>query len=418
MALPQGRVKVTGVIENQAWRERHEAQKKARAARMQDPAFRAKYEARKEAQRQREEAQENAKQAKIAERVREKMLHETYKQLGIEENYIQNKQAEIDAARAKNPSAPAGSLGRLKTQEQVAKGAGGAAAADGREMRGFGKDIALTAGSAAIAAAGGLEAVAAPIIGEAAFAAIMDTIGVVAGASFFGPAVAIGTIAILTRKMMKKAKARKANQADQSQKLDDWQADLDLFKKQLDTVQSQLVASQDDLVKKYQSMKKGEFNAYLKGYISELLAAAGLTADKEAAEAGVENMIGSIEAQAKQQEEQADAPEAEEAEANQEEPEQAEANQEEPEQEEPSVEMPEQDTPVVEEPEAVMEDLAPSTTSDLAAEIAAERDAMINEGVIENPAEKAAQIQEQIQRMQQEENVKTNAINSEIDRTM
>ena len=202
--------------------------------------------------------------------------------------------------------------------------------------------------------------------------------------------------------MMKKAKARKANQADQSQKLDDWQADLDLFKKQLDTVQSQLVASQDMLVEKYQSMKKGQFNAYLKDYISKLLAAAGLTADKEAAEAGVENMIGSIEAQAKQQEEQPDAPEAEETEANQGESEQSEANQEEPEQEEPSAEIPEQDTPVAEESEAVIEGVAPSITSDLDVEIAAEREAMINEGVIENSAEKAAQIQAQIRHMKEE----------------
>ena len=413
MALPQGRVKVTGVIENQAWRERHEAQKKARAARMQDPAFRAKYEARKEAQRQREEAQENAKQAKIAERVREKMLHETYKQLGIEENYIQNKQAEIDAARAKNPVNPAGSLGSVQRKEQIAKGAGGAAAADGREMRGFGKDIALTAGSAAIAAAGGLEAVAAPIIGEAAFAAIMETIGVVAGASFFGPAVAIGTIAILTRKMMKKAKARKANQADQSQKLDDWQADLDLFKKQLDTVQSQLVASQDMLVEKYQSMKKGEFNAYLKSYISELLAAAGLTADKEAAEAGVENMIGSIEAQANKQEE-ASAPETDAPEAKGSQPD-------EPAQEDPSVGEPEQTTPGGEEMEETIEldeFEAPTISAISLDEITAEKEEMMAEGVIENLAEKEAQIQEQIQRMKQEEQVKTNELHSEVDRSM
>ena len=413
LTLPQGRVKVTGVIENQSWRERHEAQKRARAERLKDPTLRAKYEARQEAKRQREEAQENAKKAKIAARVREKMLHETYKQLGIEADYIQNKQAEIDAARAKNPSAPAGSLGRLKTQEQVAKGAGGAAAADGREMRGLGKDIAITAGSAAIAAAGGLEAVATPIIGEVAFAAIMDAIGLVAGASFFGPAVAIGTIAILTRKMMKKAKARKANQADQSQKLDDWQADLDLFKKQLDTVQSQLVASQDMLVEKYQSMKKGQFNAYLKGYISELLAAAGLTADKEAAEAGVENMIGSIEEQANKQEE-ASAPETDAPEAEGSHPD-------EPAQEDPSVGEPEPTTPSGEEMEETIEldeFEAPTISAISLDEITAEKEEMMAEGLIENPAEKEAQIQEQIQRMKQEEQVKTNELHSEVDRSM
>ena len=401
--LPSGKIKVTGVIENQSWRERHEAQKRARAERIKDPALRAKYEARQQAKAAREEEHEAQVEARIQERVRAKMLHETYKQLGIEEGYIENKQAQIDAARAKNPSVPAGTLGRLQTQEQVAMGAGGSAAADQREMRGLGKDIVMTAGTATIAAAGGLEAVAVPIIGEAAFAGIMEAVGMIAGASFLGPAVAIGTIAILTRKLMKKAKSRRANQADQSQKLDDYQADLDNFKKQLDTVQSQLLASQDQMVEKYKTMKKGEFNAYLKNYIADLLKSAGLTADAEATNEAAQKIAGQVESAAGPT-----------AEAEGEGPNAGEASEVVsegvgPETEAPEVEAPE--GPEVEEPEGpavegvetAPEDESeidgPVATAITAEEIAAEKDAMMAEGLIENQAEKDAQIQERIRQL-------------------
>ena len=105
--LPRGRIRVTGVIENVAWRERHEAQKRARAARVEDPAKKARIEARQQAKEARKAEREARKQARIQERIRTQMLRETYKQLGIEEGYIGNKQSQIDAARANNPNAPA-----------------------------------------------------------------------------------------------------------------------------------------------------------------------------------------------------------------------------------------------------------------------------------------------------------------------
>lgn len=439
--LQDGKIKVTGVVENVAWRERHEAQKKARAERNNDPEFRAKYEARQEAKRKKEESREAEKEARIQARVREKTLHETYKQLGIGADYIQMKQAQIDAAKAKNPttSQQNGSLGRLKTQEQVAMGAGGSAAADQREMRGLGKDIAITAGGAVIAAAGGLEAIATPIIGAAAYESIIAAVGAVAGASFFGPAVALGTIAILTRKFMKKAKARRANQADQAQKLDDFQADLDNFKKQLDAVQNTLVSNQDMLVEKYKSMKKGQFNAYLKGYIAELLKTSGLTADNEAVNEAAEKISQGIEAENKQEEPKPETEEKEEdsepekEEAEKEEPENEEPAKENPEAEAPNAEAPEQETqapevqepaqgeekpaqeteaPVIDEgdlsgPDEPDQEVAPATeesavSSISAEELAAEKDAMMAEGLIERPEEKQAQIQEQIRRAEEE----------------
>lgn len=406
--LPRGRIRVTGVIENSAWRERYEAQKRARAARMEQ-AQRERYEARQ----QRKAEKEQRKEARTQAKVRDKMLRETYKQLGISEDYISTKQSQIDAARANNPtSGREGSLGRLQTQEQVAMGAGGSAAADQREMRGLGKDIALTAGGAIIAAGGGLEAIAAPIIGQTAFAAIMDAIGMIAGASFFGPAVAVGTIAILTRKLMKKAKARRANQADQSQKLDDYQADLDNFKKQLDAVQQELISSQDMMVAKYNSMKKGEFNAYLKSYIADLLKSAGLTADKEATSEAAAKITSQIAGQGSQ-------PDKEDSELKQETPEQETPSQETPEQEAPSQETPEQETPSQDLPEqespeqgnvelggqereVEVAEETPTVEAVSLAELETAKDEMIAEGLIENPAEKEAQIQEQIRRLEEE----------------
>ena len=439
--LQDGKIKVTGVVENVAWRERHEAQKKARAERNNAPEFRAKYEARQEAKRKKEESREAEKEARIQARVREKTLHETYKQLGIGADYIQMKQAQIDAAKAKNPttSQQNGSLGRLKTQEQVAMGAGGSAAADQREMRGLGKDIAITAGGAVIAAAGGLEAIATPIIGAAAYESIIAAVGAVAGASFFGPAVALGTIAILTRKFMKKAKARRANQADQAQKLDDFQADLDNFKKQLDAVQNTLVSNQDMLVEKYKSMKKGQFNAYLKGYIAELLKTSGLTADNEAVNEAAEKISQGIEAENKQEEpkpepeEKEEDSEPEKEEPEKEQPAKEDAGEEKTEAEAPNAEAPEQETqapevqepaqgeekpaqeteaPVIDEgdlsgPDEPDQENAPATeesavSSISAEELAAEKDAMMAEGLIERPEEKQAQIQEQIRRAEEE----------------
>jgi hypothetical protein len=310
-------------------------------------------------------------------------------------------------------------------------------------MRGLGKDIAITAGGAVIAAAGGLEAIATPIIGAAAYESIIAAVGAVAGASFFGPAVALGTIAILTRKFMKKAKARRANQADQAQKLDDFQADLDNFKKQLDAVQNTLISNQDMLVKKYKSMKKGQFNAYLKGYTAELLKTSGLTADNEAVNEAAEKISQGIEAE-NQQEEPKQEPEKEEAEK--EEPEKEEPENEEPTKEDageekteensapeenkpteqsqsenesaepdaPAAENPQQEAqaPVIDEgdlsgPDEPDQENAPATeesavSSISAEELAAEKDAMMAEGLIERPEEKQAQIQEQIRRAEEE----------------
>ena len=407
VSLPDGRIKVIGATENQSWRERHEAQKRARAERIKDPALRARYEARQQEKAAREAEREAQKEARIQERVREKILHETYKQLGIEEDYIQNKQAQIDAAKANNPrSSEGGSLGRLQTQEQVAMGAGGSAAADGKEMRGIGKDIALTAGGAIITAAGGLEAIATPLIGEAAFAAMVEAIGMIASASFFGPAVAIGTIAILAKKLLKKSKARTANQADQAQKLDDWQKELDTFKKQLDTVQSQLLASQDEMVAKYKTMKKGEFNAYLKSHVAKLLKEAGLTAEAEATNEAAQKIAEQVEAEADNAAENS-GPEAEGEGLNSE---ASEATAEGAGQEEEAPEGPKSEGMV--EPTGVEADggvyengeekPAPVIKTLSEEELAAEIQSMRDEGIIENPEEKDSQIQEQIRRLAEE----------------
>ena len=462
--LPRGRIRVTGVIENVAWRERHEAQKRARAARVEDPAKKARIEARQQAKEARKAEREARKQARIQERIRTQMLRETYKQLGIEEGYVGNKQSQIDAARSNNPNAPAGSLGRLRTQEQVALGAGGAAAADQREMRGLGKDIAVTAGTAAIAAAGGLEAVATPIIGAAAYEAIMGVVASITGSTLFIPAVAICSVAILAKKLIKKAKARRANQADQAQKLDGWQEELDNFKKQLEAVQGQLSIDQEMMVQKYQSMKKGEFNAFLKEYISSLLQSSGLIADGAAKSQAVQEISQEIEASAAGAAKEEKEPEAEEetekgegepeAEAEDapeqetEQPEEAPTSQnpdgpvvEEPEMDggsapdapeevapniqEPGMDEPsmptvqEVEAPTIEKPEVAEsaapanaesemaepemgEVEAPSVSSISLEEIAAAKEEMMSEGLIENPAEKEAQIQAQIRHMQEE----------------
>ena len=434
--LQDGKIKVTGVVENVSWRERHEAQKKARAERMNDPELRAKYEARKKAKEDREKERAEAAKAKTEERVRRKVIAETYKALGIEEEYIENQKAWIAAQENANKygTDDLSAADHLKRTKAIAAGAGKAVGADKKAKRNAVLDF--LSGLAGESSFAGATTKVAGIGGSVAGAAIAGPIGAAIGAAAASMAANLIRLAVGNSK---KDKMIDSNMADQADKLETLKTELADFEKNVNALIADVESMMPEIVEKYNSTKKADFNKYLSTTLSGLFEKHHLSSEN------AKNAIGKINPQEKpENEEEQEKPENENAEqveneteepANEEqsEKETEEPSQENPEAEAPNAEAPEQETqaPEVQEPaqgeeKPAQETEAPvidegdlsgpdepdqsvrptneeSTVSSISAEeLAAAKDEMMADGLIERPEEKQAQIQEQIRRMEEE----------------
>lgn len=227
----------------------------------------------------REASKPMTEEEKLHDRVRRKMIGEVYHQLGITDAYIAKKKAWLDKQRRKNPEASDSGKTLVETineQQKVAGGAGGSANADRGEILSNGKKIVEKVAPAAVLAMGGVEVVGPAVLGEATYAFVAKHIAALTAAPFFGPAVLAGTVGILLYKIIKKAKSRKANFADQSQKLDDFEKDLKELVEQLDRIQVRLEQDHDMVFERYMAYKNGEinkkdFDKFVSDYTSSLL---------------------------------------------------------------------------------------------------------------------------------------------------
>lgn len=413
--LQDGKIKVTGVVENVSWRERHEAQKKARAERMNDPELRAKYEARKKAKEDREKERADAAKAKTEERVRRKVIAETYKALGIEEEYIENQKAWIAAQENANKygTDDLSAADHLKRTKAIAAGAGKAVGADKKAKRNAVLDF--LSGLAGESSFAGATTKVAGIGGSVAGAAIAGPIGAAIGAAAASMAANLIRLAVGNNK---KDKMIDSNMADQADKLETLKTELADFEKNVNALIADVESMMPEIVEKYNSTKKADFNKYLSTTLSGLFEKHHLSSEN------AKNAIGKINPQEKpENEEEQEKPEKETEEPAQENPEAEAPNAEAPEQETqaPEVQEPAQGeekpaqeagAPVIDEgdlsgPDEPDQEVAPtneeSTVSSISAEeLAAAKDEMMADGLIERPEEKQAQIQEQIRRMEEE----------------
>ena len=105
--LPDGKVKVKGVVVNEVWRQKHEEAKKRVQERRNDPKFMAKLEEHK-----RKKEKEHIEQGIISdpekdkaileERVRKKMMAEAMEQMGWTEEWLSQQRADIAEKQAQN----------------------------------------------------------------------------------------------------------------------------------------------------------------------------------------------------------------------------------------------------------------------------------------------------------------------------
>ena len=227
----------------------------------------------------REASKPMTEEEKLHDRVRRKMIGELYYQLGITDEYVAKKKAWLDKQRRKNPEASDSGKTLVETideQQKVAGGAGGSANADRREVISNGKEIVAKVAPAAVLAMGGMEVIGPAVLGEAAYATVAGAVASITAAPFFGPVVLAETVGVLLYKIIKKAKSRKANLADQAQKLDDFEKDLKELVAQLQVLQARLDKDHDMVYEQFMAYKNGDikkkdFDAFVADYTASIL---------------------------------------------------------------------------------------------------------------------------------------------------
>ena len=226
----------------------------------------------------REASKPMTEEEKLHDRVRRKMIGELYYQLGITDEYIAKKQAWLNANKK---AAILNNNGKtftedIETQQKVVGGASGSANADKREILETGAEIVGEVGKVGIAALGGLEIIGPAVLGEAAYATVAGAVASITAAPFFGPLVLAGTVGILIHKIAKKIKSRNSNLADKSQKVADFEKELNELVAQLQVLQARLDKDHDMVYDQFMAYKNGDikkkdFDAFVADYTASIL---------------------------------------------------------------------------------------------------------------------------------------------------
>ncbi len=281
-ALPTGRIKVKSIVPNAPVKFMHDAQKEEKIKKLKDAKLQAKYEARKQA-REAKIAQKNAiAEQALKDRVRKKMIAEAYSQMGIPIEYIEQQKKVIEEMQKNLPDfSKMTPQQRYQYQMNITKGLAGSAGADKKEIR----NTAISAGmDGARAVAGGVLDV------------IQNFSGALMAIPFVGPAF-YGISALLgLRKCFKKNKMRNGNLADEAKNLEEAKVMLAELETQLKAVSEKLIADHEMMLNKYKTMKRSEFNAELKTYITKLLSDKGLinSVNKEQVEETLKNDMEAV----------------------------------------------------------------------------------------------------------------------------
>ncbi len=276
---------IVGIIENESYQEKYAKIKKARFEKVKDPALKAKYQAKWEAEVEAENQRQAREDAKISERVRKKVLLETYRQFGISEEELVEKLKKATEMQNKVKDFNKLSPGeRLKYEEQIVTGLSGAAKADGKEALGLAGEVIAGVGGVAITAAGGIGVVGPAVLGPALYGEIAAAVIAINAIPFVGQGLAVAMMVPLIVKILKKRKAKAGNIADESKNLDEYMQDLKKYAAQLAAIKDRLERDQAMLIEKYKTLPRKlnksaraqnpnlkTFDEFLKEYVSEML---------------------------------------------------------------------------------------------------------------------------------------------------
>ncbi len=214
---------------------------------------------------------------RIETRVRKKLEDELFSALGIDENYFTRNLNEISEARKAVGIKDREDMTAKELAESnldIAWGAKGAVKADIKNRRKLGLDLAAEPLKAALGVAG-----------TAGIASALQSAGVVTAGVATGIAsgVTLGFTllpAALTWILHRVKKAKNevslnGNRQDLADKLTVAEESLRDFQKQVETLQKTIDSNIDELSKKYNSMKKEDFNKEVKKVVADALEKAG-----------------------------------------------------------------------------------------------------------------------------------------------
>lgn len=198
-------------------------------------------------------------------RMRKKLNQEFYKQLGIDENYIERHRDQIERWE-RTVGKPQTVTDELDAAENVASGAVGSVTA-GRSQIGryFGNLASL-----------GFEKLFKAIdSSKSVISSICPPIGMI-----------ISAVSIVTdiAKLIEEAKKQQGRKADAAEKVEEYKKKLEEFANQLKTLEAKVEQDRDKLIEAAKTMKKADLNVYIENYVKEALKDFNLSATSEATE--------------------------------------------------------------------------------------------------------------------------------------
>ncbi len=384
--LPNGKVKVTGAVANEEWRKKHEEAKKKREERWKNnPQLREKYEERKKEREEAQQQRDAQEKAALEQRIRKKMIAEMNEQFGIEDDYIEQKKAAIAKIKEENPylNGQRSIIDEARDKENALLGDYRAAGADKRGIKQEKWGILRT---------------------------ILEIVGAIPNP--IGTILKIISIPFAMVNIKRKEKSYDSNMAKTAEALPEWEAAVLKIEKELNAVATRMQADEPMMVEKYKTMKKEDFNLYLKGYVAGILKEMGLATEKsneilKEMNQQIKNKAGDQQEEKEEGEEkqEAEEPAKEEPEKETEEPEKdpeekgeetPESGEEEKENEQPTEDVEEKEEseqgaeePVKEEPEQEVEEPVKEEPEQVVEEPAKEEP----EQVVEEPAKEEPEIQ-------------------------
>jgi len=270
--LPDGKVKVTGVAVNEAWRQKHEEAKRKREERWKNnPRLREKYEARKKEREQAQQLEESQDKALVEERVRKKMIAEMYELFGFSEDYVEqqkNKMEEFKNKADRKTDMDVYMELAADADNEQANAATNKKEAELLTPLSIGGQVVGLAGTAA-----GFAGVGGVAIGATA----LTLSGLLTGV---GAILTLISLPFAIKSIKKKLANMNRSEAVTANKRDAQMEQWNVIQKKLDATVVELQASEPMLVEKYKTMKKEDFNLYLKGYVASVMKKVGLSNDK------------------------------------------------------------------------------------------------------------------------------------------
>lgn len=405
--LPDGKVKVTGVAVNEAWRQKHEEAKRKREERWKNnPRLREKYEARKKEREQAQQLEESQDKALVEERVRKKMIAEMYELFGFSEEYVEqqkNKMEEFKNKADRKTDMDVYMELAADADNEQANAATNKKEAELLTPLSIGGQVVGLAGTAA-----GFAGVGGVAIGATA----LTLSGLLTGV---GAILTLISLPFAIKSIKKKLANMNRSEAVTANKRDAQMEQWNVIQKKLDATVVELQASEPMLVEKYKTMKKEDFNLYLKGYVASVMKKVGLSNDKvneavKIIEENAKNQINKQPETEKQEENKGGEEKTEEEPEQTEEKPEKDGSEQENEPEEKEGEKPTEEVEEKEEPEQTAEEPAKEEPEQTAEEPAKEEPEQTAEEPVKEEPEQIAEEPAKEEPEQQVENEQPEAV--------